>query len=89
MFEVFYGARVQFKLPVSTGPKSSATAVGCCAAAFSGFTSLDGTILTIEVDSLAITLMDGWRVDLRPSTMPLYQAPAYKNDMPFPIITRL
>ena len=54
MFEVFYGARVQFKSPVPTGPKSSATTVGCCAAAFSGFTTLDHTILTIGMDSLAI-----------------------------------
>jgi hypothetical protein len=41
------------------------------------FTSLDGTVLTIEMDSVAIPLIDGRRVDLRPSTMPLYQAPPF------------
>ena len=41
------------------------------------FTSLDGTVLAIEMDSVAVPLINGQPVDLQPSTMPLYEAPPF------------
>ena len=41
------------------------------------YTSLDGTVLGIEVDGVAVPTINGEAVDLRPSTMPLYSAPPF------------
>ena len=41
------------------------------------YTSLDGTVLGIEVDGVAAPTINGETVDLRPSAMPLYEAPPF------------
>ena len=43
------------------------------------FTSLDGTALSIKMDSVAVPWINSEPVDLSPSTMPLYEGSPYMS----------